>query len=247
MTAAAFLAGTVLLASFLIAAAGRYLGASSVRVLAAGLVGWLLYVATLSELGIVGNPALKPPGIFYIVVPVLAFVALFGVRSKRAAAVASALPLGLLLGAQVFRVAVEFGLHRLWQQGFVPKLMTYEGGNVDILIGLSAPLVAWLVGSGRIGRRAAVAWNLLGLLALVNIIVRSALTAPGPLNLLHAEVPNLAVGIFPYTFIAGFFAPLAVLLHVLSIRHLNALAPDESVKYAGIGQFVPVLSKRSEQ
>jgi hypothetical protein len=65
-------------------------------------------------------------------------------------------------------------------------------------------------------------WNYLGLAALANVVVRSALTAPGPLNMIHAEVPNLAIGVFPFTFIAGFFAPLAVILHVLAIRALRA-------------------------
>ena len=43
------------------------------------------------------------------------------------------------------------------------------------------------------------------------------------MNLIHLEVPNLAIGMFPFTFIAGFCAPLAVVLHVLSI---SALPPS---------------------
>ena len=237
MIASSFLTGTGLLALLLVLSVGRYLGASAGRVAFAGLGGWLVYVGTLSALGVVRNPALKPPGVLYIVIPVIAFVALFAVRSKRGGAVAAALPIWLLIGAQVFRVGVELGLHQLWQMGLVPKLMTYEGGNVDIFIGLSAPLVAWLVHSGIVGRRAAIGWNVLGLLALVNVIARSALTAPGPLHLIHSEVPNLAIGTFPYIFIAAFFAPLAVLLHVLSIRHLRSRRVTTEAMFAGIGQF----------
>lgn len=225
MTAAGYLAGTGLLAVLVVLSAVRYLGASAGRVAAAGLGFWLVYVGTLSALGVVGNPNLRPPGVLYIVIPVITFVALFAVRSTRGGAVARALPIGLLMGAQVFRVGVEWGLHRLWEQGLVPRLMTYEGGNVDVFIGLSAPVVAWLVHVGIVRRRLAIAWNVLGLLALVNIVARSALTAPGPLNFMQAEVPNLAIGLFPYTFIAGFFAPLAVLLHVMSIRHLRSPLP----------------------
>jgi hypothetical protein len=57
------------------------------------------------------------------------------------------------------------------------------------------------------------------------------------LNFIHGDVPNLAIGTFPYTFIAGFLAPLALLLHVLSIRHLlspPALAERVSSR---VGQF----------
>lgn len=132
------------------------------------------------------------------------------------------------MGAQVFRVAVELGLHRLWVESLVPRLMTYEGGNIDIFIGLTAPFAAWIAGRGPFGRRLALGWNALGLLSLANIVARSALTAPGPLNLIHSELPNLAIGTFPYTFIAGFFAPLAALLHVLSIRHLLMPRPASS-------------------
>ena len=43
-------------------------------------------------------------------------------------------------------------------------------------------------------------------------------TAPGPLNFIHAEVPNRMIGTYPFMFIPGFFVPLAVVLHVLAIR-----------------------------
>lgn len=236
MSAAMFLAGTGLIALVAILSVRRYLGATSGWIMSGGLAGWLLYVGTLSALGVVANPASRPPGIVYIVVPLFAFVALFAVRSRRGGVVARALPIGLLLGAQVFRVAVELGLHQLWQQGLVPALMTYEGGNVDLFVGLSAPVVACAVWGGLIGRRVAIAWNVLGLLSLLNIIARSALTAPGPLHLIHAEVPNMAVGLFPYTYIAGFLAPLAVLLHVLGIRHLSTLPGAADSPLVGIGQ-----------
>ena len=237
MIAAGFLAGAGLLALLIVLSTNRYLGASASRSTLVGLLAWLAYVGTLSALGVVSNPALKPPGVLYIVVPVIAFVVLFAVRSQRGGTVARALPIGLLMGAQVFRVGVELGLHRLWQEGLVPRLMTYEGGNVDIFIGLSSPAAAWLARKGPIGRRAAIAWNILGLLALANIITRSALTAPGALNFIHSEVPNLAIGQFPYTFIAAFFAPLAVMLHVLSLRHLRAPLMADLRPFAGIGQF----------
>ena len=34
------------------------------------------------------------------------------------------------------------------------------------------------------------------------------MTAPGPLNLIHAEVPNRMIGTFPFMFIPGFLVPL---------------------------------------
>ena len=84
------------------------------------------------------------------------------------------------------------------------------------------PLIAWLSTRGRLGIRLALAWNVLGLLALTNVVIRAVLTAPGPFNLSHAEVPNLMMGAFPFMFIPGFFVPLAVVLHVLAIRAISS-------------------------
>lgn len=224
MTAVLFLSGVVLLAALVLLSVRRYLLDDAVRRVTLGLPLWLLYVGLLSWTGVVADRTLRPPGVFFIVLPVFMFIGLFAVRSAGGLKVAARLPIGLLIGAQVFRVPVELGLHRLWTEGLVPQLMTYEGGNVDIFIGLTAPLAAWIPTRWPAGRRLAQGWNVLGLLALVNIVVRSALTVPGPLNLIHADVPNLAIATFPYTFIAGFFAPLAALLHVLSLRALSASA-----------------------
>ena len=63
---------------------------------------------------------------------------------------------------------------------------------------------------------------MLGLLSLVNIVICAVLTAPGPFNLVHAEVPNLMMGKFPFMFIPGVFVPLAVVLHVLAIRAISS-------------------------
>jgi hypothetical protein len=64
-------------------------------------------------------------------------------------------------------------------------------------------------------------WNVLGLLSLANVVTRAILTSPGPLNLIHAEVPNRMIGTFPFMFIPGFFVPLGVVLHVLAIRSIT--------------------------
>jgi hypothetical protein len=52
----------------------------------------------------------------------------------------------------------------------------------------------------------ALGWNVAGLLTLANAITLSALTAPG-LDLIHGEVPNIAIGALPFTHIAVFFEP----------------------------------------
>lgn len=198
-------------------------------VVAVGLSLWLVYVGVLSRSGAIADATRRPPAILYVVVPVFLFVLLAVVRSRAAGRISVALPLWLLIGFQTYRIGVELFLHRLWIEGLVPKMLTFEGANVDIWIGASAPIVAWLSTRGRGGARFAVAWNIVGLLALANVVVRSALTSPGPLNLLHTDVANRAIGTFPYTYIAGFLAPLAIILHVLALRSLAARSATTSI------------------
>ena len=209
----------VLLAVLL--AGARFLRRRAFMAMVLGSLAWLAYVGMLSYFGVVSNPALRPPGAAYILLPVVALVVILA-RSRAGLRVALAVPAALVIGMQVFRVGVELLLYRLYADGWVPRLMTYEGGNVDIAIGLSAPLFAWLATRGSAGRKWALAWNFVGLAALANVAVRAVGTAPGLLNFIHAEVPNLAVGMFPFTYLAGFFAPLAVVGHVLAIRSLRA-------------------------
>jgi len=69
--------------------------------------------------------------------------------------------------------------------------------------------------------KVALAWNVLGLLALTNVVIRAVLTSPGPFNLIRTELPNRMFGTFPFLLIPGFFVPLAVVLHLLAIRAIS--------------------------
>jgi len=200
----------------------RWLPRRQARRALLGLAAWLTYAGLLGYLGVIRDPAMRPPGPTLLVVPAVLFVILFLVRSEAAGRIAASVPLAVLVGAQTYRVGVELFFHQLWQAGLVPHMLTYGGANFDILIGLSAPVAAFLYATRRVGTRAVIVWNAIGLATLANIAVRAALTAPGPLNLIHAEVANLALGTFPYTYIPAFFAPLAVTLHVLAIRTARA-------------------------
>lgn len=185
-----------------------------------GFAAWITYAGLLGYLGVIGNTTLLPPGLFYLLAPIVVFV-IFMARSSIGEKVALSFPLSLLIGMESFRLVVELFLDQLWRDGQLPMMMTFHGANFDILIGASAPLVAWLLASGRISGRAALLWNVLGIAMLANVVVRGVLTTPGRLHLITAEVPNLAIGTFPYSFIPALMVPLALVLHVMAIRALK--------------------------
>ena len=214
----------------------RYLPLGRAMIGLAIIAVWLGYAGVLGYTGIVGDPTRMPPGIFLLLTPIIAFVALVLGRSPVGRYLAASLPLGLIFALQSFRIGVELTLSSLHDVGLTTRLLTLAGGNVEILIGLSAPVIALIATRGTAGRRIALVWNVVGLLSLLNVATRAVLTAPGPLNLIHAELPNVAMGMFPFSYIPGFMAPLAMMLHVLAFRALRAAntapAAATSLRYA---------------
>jgi hypothetical protein len=231
MTAQLFLTYLAFVVVAVIGISAAYLPRRTTFAIIAGLAIWLVYVGLFSSLGYMRDASLRPPGILWVVGPVVLFV-VFVVRSNIGASVVAAIPLWLILGFESFRIGVELLVHRLWEDGLVPKLLTYEGGNVDMVFGLSAPIIAWIATTGRPGLRLAMGWNVLGLLSLANVTASAVLT--GPLKLISTEVPTVAMGFFPYTFIPGFLAPLAVTFHVLAIRAIAARLRDTRSAASGI-------------
>jgi hypothetical protein len=211
-----FLLFSALMAVVVVGLLARYLAGRARLGAIAVFVLWVLYTGVLGYTGVVASKS--PPGPVFLLVPTAAFIAAFVVRHSGVRSFALSVPVELLLALQSFRVIVELALYELNQHRLVPRAMTFEGGNLDILIGASAPLVAYLYRSRRINDRVVRVWSIVGLVLLANIVARSILTFG---DALKTEVPNVGIGMFPFPFIPGFLAPLAICLHVLVLRALS--------------------------
>jgi hypothetical protein len=188
---------------------------------AAGFGAWVVFAAALGVSGMLANATLRPPAILYVFIPTFTLVA-FLARSRVGGVVASSIPVAVLMGAESLRIIVELFLERLWHAGQLPRMLTFHGANFDILIGLSAPVVAVLYARHAIGARVALIWNIVGIASLANVVVRNVLISPA-IHLISTEVPNTAIGTFPYSFIPALIVPLAMVLHVLAIRSLSMI------------------------
>lgn len=182
------------------------------------LAAWLTYISTLSVTGIFTVAALPPRIPLLLVWPAFIFTGFFFI-SGRFKKIIDATPVIWLVYLQSFRIIVELLIWGLFLNGILPKASTFEGYNFDILIGLTAPLVAYMAFNKRfIGNAVLLIWNFLGLgaLAVVVFILLSHAYFPSMWHQ-HANILANGLGIFPYTFIAGFLMPLAVFLHVFTI------------------------------
>ena len=140
------------------------------------------------------------------------------------------LPLKHITYLNSVRIIVEIGLFRLYLSGAVPKLMTFEGGNLDIISGLTAPLIAYFGFAKMIlNRKIILAWNIICLCLLLNILVRALLSAPFPFQQFAFDEPNIAILNFPFVWIPTFIVPMVLYGHLVSIRQLLAkskIMPD---------------------
>ena len=134
------------------------------------------------------------------------------------------MPAHWLIGAQLFRVLgavflVLLSAHRL------PAAFAWPAGIGDLAVGLLAPIVALRYARHpRESVALAVAWNSLGLIDLINAIAMGFLSSPSPLQLILRDAPNALIAVYPLVLVPVYLVPIAIVLHLASLRQLKAAA-----------------------
>ena len=183
-------------------------------IIIAPLTAWLLLAEGLALSGVFESVGPLLPAA--IILPVIIGLPLL-LRWQRLGAVLDAMPARWLIGLQVYRV---FGSAFLvaWASGTLTGAFALPAGIGDVLVGLLALPIAVYVGRGQLA--AGVAWNLLGILDLVNAVTLDVVSSPGPLQLIVPDAPA-TVATYPLVLIPAFAVPSSILLHALSLRQLR--------------------------
>lgn len=188
-------------------------------VTAAGIASWLTVTALLAGSGALSNFDAAPPRMMIVLAGAMALFA-FATTRPIARRLLDAAPKHWPIAIQTMRIPIELVLWGLFAAGKLPVQMTFEGRNFDILVGLTAPLVALAVARGWIGTRGAVVWNFASFGLLLNIMGIAVTTMPGPLHLDWPGVSNVIVTTPPFVWLPAFLVPVAFFGHVLSLRQL---------------------------
>jgi hypothetical protein len=144
---------------------------------AAGAAVWMTATWLVADSGALRQWHVLPPPLMLLVIAITALAArlAFGPSGRR---IAAHLPLTLLVGVQGFRLPLELAMHDLAARGIMPPQMTYTGWNFDIATGATAIVVAILIAAGRGSRGLVLAWNVLGLALLTNVVVIAIVSTP---------------------------------------------------------------------
>ena len=227
-----FILFTVLLAAGVVLnvyLAGRGLLESRRRTLAftgAALVGislWMALTWTVASTGIIADFERRPPPLMLLLVAVLT-VSIVIAFTRFGHRFVDGLPLWILVVGQAFRFPLEWLMHRAAEEGVMPPQMSYSGWNFDIVTGITALPVAFLLARGfRHARTIAVFWNVMGILLLINILTIATLSTP-IVAAFGADHLNTWVAYPPYVWLPTMMVVCAITGHLVIFRKLQATA-----------------------
>ena len=182
------------------------------------LVGWMIAQGLISLTGFYQINQSSPSRLIFLVLPPVAFIIVLFISSTGRRFIDSLQP-ALLTILNIIRIPVEMILYGLFLNKEVPQLMTFAGGNYDIVSGLTAPFIYYFgFIRKKLSSRLLLGWNLVCLGLLLFIVRRAILSAPSPFQRLAFEQPNTAIQHFPYTWLPAVLVPLVLFSHLVMIR-----------------------------
>ncbi len=183
---------------------------------------WLALAIWLGSRGFFhGSPTETVPKVAFGLVVPMAIALVILATSQRARDIVAATPVHLLIAVQLYRVEGAIFLI-MYAAGRLPGEFGLPAGWGDVMIGATAPLVAWLYRRDAIRWRGlAVLWNVLGLADLFIAVAMGVLTAPGRLQQFALDAPNTLITSFPLVLVPVFLVPVSILLHGMALWHLS--------------------------
>ena len=181
---------------------------------------WLFIQAILGLTGFYQVSTSMPPRFVLLIGPGIILVILL-LLTKKGKNFTDALNIRKLTLLHAVRIPVEITLYFVFTAKLIPQVMTFEGNNYDIISGLTAPVVYYLVFvRKKSGNKALLVWNFLCLGLLINVLVIAILSAQTPFQKLAFDQPNIAVTFFPFVWLPCVVVPIVLLSHLAAIRQL---------------------------
>ncbi|UKT64955.1 hypothetical protein [Pedobacter mucosus] len=185
-----------------------------------GILFWIIIQSLLALGGFYNNPDKLTSRFPLLILPPLLFlISLLVTKSGRV--FLDRLDLRSLTLFHVIRIPVELVLFWLCVSKAVPEAMTFHGRNFDIFSGISAPIIYYFgFVTKRLNKWAIIAWNLICLLLLLNVVSSAILSLPDRFAQFGFEQPNIALGYFPFVLLPSLLVPLVLLSTIAAIKQL---------------------------
>ena len=181
------------------------------------LTAWIVYVVVIAGTGVLADFSLPPRLPLLIVIPaIVGCILLTGRKNFRE--VLDQTPPYVPVYLQSFRILVEFLIYGAFLQGVFPERATFSGINYDIIVGASAPVVGFLIQRGKISYKGLLVWNVIAI-SILTVTVYAFISTYYFTDYI-AVVRNTDFTKLPYLLLAAVLLPVAVFLHIFSIRQI---------------------------
>jgi hypothetical protein len=180
---------------------------------------WMLFQAVIALSGFYIDTSSVPPRLMlFAVFPCLLLIAACFITGR---AFIAKLPLFVLTIIHAIRIPVELVLAWLFEQGLIPQIMTFHGWNYDVASGILAVIVVLIAFRGRrVNKPVLIAFNIVGLALLANIVTIAILSVASPIQKFGFGQPNQAILYFPYIWLAAVIVPIVLFSHLASLYKL---------------------------
>ena len=184
------------------------------------LIAWLMLLAMGAIGGFFINFDAFPPRPFFAVLGSAILLVILA-KNKTFNKILLPVPKEWIFYFQFFRVPLEVLLWLLFIENIIPVQMTFEGYNFDIVPALIGPILGYFIFKKKIlSEKWAIAWNFIGIATVLTIVTIATLSMPTALRAFENEPSNTIIGYFPFIWLPGFLVPMAILMHIVSLKQL---------------------------
>lgn len=181
---------------------------------------WIILQSALGLNGFYTEWNAVPPRFILLIAPAVVCIIIL-LLTKQGRQFADNLNIKTLTLLHVIRIPVEITLYYLSVAKLIPRSMTFEGSNFDIISGITAPLIYYFVFvAKKISSKVFLMWNLLCLGLLLNVVITAILSAKTPFQQFAFDQPAICIAYFPFVLLPGVIVPIVLFSHLVIIRKL---------------------------
>jgi hypothetical protein len=182
---------------------------------------WMAITWLAAARGILRDWQATPPPFAILVVAIvtLACVIAFGRQGRR---LTLGVPLWALVAIQGFRLPLELAMHAMYERGVMPEQMSYAGWNFDIVTGATALVLGVVVWRYGARRWLVAAWNVLGLVLLLNVVTIAIISTPR-IQAFGPDRVNVWVTYPPFVWLPAVMVLAALAGHLVIFRALRSV------------------------
>jgi|SRR6056297_2895484 len=181
---------------------------------------WSIMQSVLANIGFYHITDSIPPRFGLVLIPATLFI-IYGLLPKQQRWIFEKRQTKISTFLHSVRLPVEIVLFGLFTYKMIPELMTFEGRNYDIIMGITAPLVGWLYLKQKLSKGVLLIWNIIGLILVLFILFNGILSSELPFQQFGFDQPNRGINYFPFVLLPATIVPIVIWTHITDIVKLR--------------------------